>query len=203
MNSPGFQRVTLIPMETTRFLVKTQTLKISHFGKRPYAWNQIRTTFQCLVCPKYSELEAKDPILWYWTILTQSIKCMGLKSLFYIIEARTLYDKQLGAWISHYLVACTLRNVQVFVEFHCYSQYWMVHCLGLHQEIACELRIPGEGAIPVVDHMFWLHDPKSMRQASWKICKPTTYSVNERFEGHYFYILTEKRNAPRKIFIFF
>ena len=27
------------------FLVETVTLKRSHFGKRPYAWNQIRTTF--------------------------------------------------------------------------------------------------------------------------------------------------------------
>ena len=31
--------------EPPSFLVETVTLKSSHFGKRPYAWNQIRTTF--------------------------------------------------------------------------------------------------------------------------------------------------------------
>ena len=45
MNSPGFQRITLIPWKPPSFLVKTLTLKSSYFGKRPYAWNQIRTTF--------------------------------------------------------------------------------------------------------------------------------------------------------------
>ena len=69
---------------------KTLTLKSSRFGKRPYAWNRVRTTFSGpIVCPKYSELEAKDPRLWYWTIYTQSIKCMGLKSLFFRNYFRT------------------------------------------------------------------------------------------------------------------
>ena len=47
----------------------------------------------------------RTPRSWYCTSFTQSLKWMGLKSLFYInIGGHTLYDKQLGAWISHYLV---------------------------------------------------------------------------------------------------
>ena len=34
--------------------------------------------------------------------------------------------------------------------------------------------------------------PQSMRRASWIICKATTFYVNERFEGHYFYRLLKK-----------
>ena len=110
MNSPGFQRVTLIPMKTTLFCSE----KLSHWKaaileKGLMLEIKLRPLFQGLVCPKYSEVEAKDPRLWYWTIFTQSIKCMGLKSLFKFrkIWGHTLYDKQLGAWISHYLVRCT------------------------------------------------------------------------------------------------
>ena len=62
MNSPGFQRVTLIPMKTTLFSSEN-----SHTEKQPF-WEKGLTLeiklgplFQGLVCPKYSELEAKDP----------------------------------------------------------------------------------------------------------------------------------------------
>ena len=52
-------------------------------------------------------LEVKDPRLRYWTIFTQFMKCMGLKSLFFRKNwGHTNYDKQLGAGISHYLVEC-------------------------------------------------------------------------------------------------
>ena len=60
---------------------KMPTLNSIHFGERPYAWNQIRTTFSG---PSVSKmLEVKDPRLWYWTIFTQSLNCIGLKSLFF------------------------------------------------------------------------------------------------------------------------
>ena len=51
-----------------------------------------------LVCPKYSELGAKDPqvmILFQFYTIPQ----MNGPEIFH-----TLYDKQLNAWISHYLV---------------------------------------------------------------------------------------------------
>ena len=60
MNSPGVQRVTLIPMETILFSSEN-----SHTEKQPF-WKKLSLTleiklgplFQGLVCPK---LEAKDP----------------------------------------------------------------------------------------------------------------------------------------------
>ena len=57
MNSPGFQRVTLIPMKTTLFSSGN-----CHTEKQPF-WKKAKLgpLFQGLVCPKYSELEAKDP----------------------------------------------------------------------------------------------------------------------------------------------
>ena len=33
----------------------------------------------------------------------------------------------------------------------------------------------------------WVHSTQSMRQVSWIICKATSYSVNERFEGHLYF----------------
>ena len=92
------------------FLVETVTLKSSHFGKRPYAWNQIRTTFSGPSVSKILRVGSQGPPgHWYCTSFTQSLKWMGLKSLFYRkIWGHTLYDKQLGTWISHYLVGCTL-----------------------------------------------------------------------------------------------
>ena len=91
------------------FLVETVTLKSSHFGKRPYAWNQIRTTFSGPSVSKILRVGSQGPPGHdYCTSFTQSLKWMGLKSLFYRkIWGHTLYDKQLGAWIPHYLVGCT------------------------------------------------------------------------------------------------
>ena len=59
---PGFQRVTLIPMKTTLF-----SRGICHTEKQPFLEKgltleiKLGPLFQGLVCPKYSELEAKDP----------------------------------------------------------------------------------------------------------------------------------------------
>ena len=94
--------------------MKTSTQKSSHFGKRPYIWNQIRTTFSracrlVKLCIQNTQSWKSRTPGQYWTIFTQSIKYMGLKSLFFWkIWRHTHYDKQLGAWISHYLVGCTL-----------------------------------------------------------------------------------------------
>ena len=99
------------------FLVKTLTLKSSHFGKRLYARNQIRTTFSG---PSVSKIFwVGSPGYDIGPFFTQAFKCMGLKSLFFrkiwkytLQNTHTLFDKQLGAWIFHYLVECTLRSIQ-------------------------------------------------------------------------------------------
>ena len=78
--------VILIPMETILYTTENAHTE-KHFGKRPYAWKQIRTTFSGpSVSTKYSKLQANvvlNPKSWYWTIFTQSLKYMGLKSLFF------------------------------------------------------------------------------------------------------------------------
>ena len=112
------------------FLVETVTLKSSHFGKRPYAWNQIRTT---LSGPSVSKIlkswKLRTLRSWYCTSFTQSLKWMGLKSLFYRkIWGHTLYDKQLGAWIPHYLVGCTLHlGRAINYANHCHVTVQQAH----------------------------------------------------------------------------
>ena len=62
MNSPGFQRVNLIPMKTTLFSSGKFHTEKQHFGKKVLTLEiKLGPLFQGLVCPKYSALEAKDP----------------------------------------------------------------------------------------------------------------------------------------------
>ena len=62
MNSPVFQRVTLIPMETTLY-----DRENSHTEKQPFLKKgltleiKLGPLFQGRVCPKYSEFDANDP----------------------------------------------------------------------------------------------------------------------------------------------
>ena len=60
-------------------VVKTATLKSSHFGKRPYAWNQIRTTFSGPSVSKILKVGSQGPQVMILDHFSQSIKCMGLK----------------------------------------------------------------------------------------------------------------------------
>ena len=102
----------LVPTGTT----VSVTLKSSHFGKRPYAWNQIRTTFSGPSVSKILRVGRQGPpghdIVPLPVLHNPSnVWPMGLKSLFYRKDwGHTLYDKQLGAWIPHYLVGCTLNS---------------------------------------------------------------------------------------------
>ena len=79
MNSPGFQRVTLIPMKTTLFSRENSHTEKQPFLKKAFTLEiKLGPLFQGLVCPKYSELEAKDYLaIGYWTIFTQSINMDG------------------------------------------------------------------------------------------------------------------------------
>ena len=77
--------------------------------------------FQALVYPKYSKLEVTDPRLWYWTIFTQSVKCMGLKSLNFSILYRghTVFKtkrKNIDQYITFHFLLNLLWIVQVSIE---------------------------------------------------------------------------------------
>ena len=99
------------------FPVKTLTLKSSHFGKRPYAWNQIRTTLSGPSVSKILWVGRQGPQVMILDHFWISVKCMGLKFLFFRkLWGHTLYDKQLSARISHYLVECTPIHQVIFTR---------------------------------------------------------------------------------------
>ena len=90
------------------FLVETVTLKSSHFGKRPYAWNQTRTTFSGPSVSNILRVGSQGPPGHDIVPVLHNPSNEWASNLCFTDWGHTLYDKQLGAWIPHYLVGCTL-----------------------------------------------------------------------------------------------
>ena len=98
--------------EPPSFLVETVTLKSSHFGKRPYAWNQIRTAFSGPSVSKILRVGSQGPPGHDIVPVLHNPSNEWASNLSFTETnwGHTLYDIQLGAWIPHYLVACTHIN---------------------------------------------------------------------------------------------
>ena len=91
-------------METTHYSSEN-----AHAEKQPF-WKKGLTLeikrgplFQGLVYPKYSKLEVD-----YQVILMDHFYTIHQMYGPQIFWGHTHYDKQLGAWISHYLVECAI-----------------------------------------------------------------------------------------------
>ena len=94
-------------MKTTLF----SSEKLSHWKaailkKKPYAWNQIRTTFSGPSVSKILRVGSQGPPCHDIVPVLHNPSNVWASNLCFseIFWGHTLYDKQLGAWISHYLV---------------------------------------------------------------------------------------------------